>query len=455
MKKLNFGLLGLILSLAVPTMLEQVMQTAVQYIDVFMIGKLGTDATATVGSTTTVNWLISSSISALSIGFLATISRSLGAGDEKMAKKYTMQAVLVTIICGSIFTALTLSLSPFVPGLMQVDPKIKELTATYFFILYLPTLPKTATIVFGTVLRAAGDTKTPMKIGILVNAINVVLNFFLIYPTRTVKIFSLYVKVYGANLSVEGAAIASAISILIGGVVITIALLRHSILSPVGEKFKFDFKVLKPCLKIALPNMLQRFGTSFGYVVFASMINSLGEVATAAHTVANTVESAFYIPAYGMQTAAATLAGNCLGAKDNKKMKEFSSLIIFVEVLLMTISGALLFIFAPQMAALFSNDTSVISLGSMVLRMVAVSEPIYGVSIIIEGILQGVGNTKTPFIYNIIGMWGIRILGTAICINLFSLGLISAWGSMILHNLLLFVLFLRFLLKGKWNPLKC
>ena len=454
MKKINLGLLGVILSLAVPTMLEQVMQTAVQYIDVFMVGKLGTEAMATVGSTTTVNWLISSSISALSIGFLATISRSLGAGDKSAAKKYTMQAVLVTILCGSLFTVLTLLLSPFVPTLMQVDPKIKEITAKYFFILYLPTLPKTATIVFGTALRAAGDTKTPMKIGILVNAINVVLNFFLIYPTRTVKIFSFCVKIYGANLSVTGAAIASAVSILIGGAFITVALLKHSVLSPLGEKFKLDFKVLKPCLKIALPNMLQRFGTSFGYVVFASMINSLGEVATAAHTVANTVESAFYIPAYGMQTAAATLAGNCLGAKDNKKMKDFSSLIILVEILLMTLSGAILFIFAPKMAALFSSDVNVINLGSTVLKMVAVSEPIYGVSIIIEGILQGVGNTKTPFIYNIIGMWGVRILGTAICINLFSLGLVSAWCSMILHNLLLFALFLRFFLKGKWNPLK-
>ena len=65
-----------------------------------------------------------------------------------------------------------------------------------------------------------------------------------------------------------------------------------------------------PCFRVALPNMLQRFGTSFGYVVFASMINALGETSTAAHTIANTVESAFYIPGWGMQTAAATLSGN-------------------------------------------------------------------------------------------------------------------------------------------------
>jgi Na+-driven multidrug efflux pump len=73
--------------------------------------------------------------------------------------------------------------------------------------------------------------------------------------------------------------------------------------------------------------------------------------------------------------------------------------------------------------------------------MVALSEPVYGVSIIIEGMLQGQGNTKTPFKFNIIGMWGIRIVGTFICTSLLGLGLVSAWGCMIAHNVLLFVMF--------------
>ena len=86
--------------------------------------------------------------------------------------------------------------------------------------------------------------------------------------------------------------------------------------------------------------MLQRFGTSLGYVVFAAMINSLGEVATAAHTIANTVESAFYIPGYGMQTAAATLAGNAYGAGDRKRMKSLANMFLPIEVVLMILSGA-------------------------------------------------------------------------------------------------------------------
>ncbi|MBQ8823583.1 MAG: MATE family efflux transporter [Lachnospiraceae bacterium] len=427
-----------IFSLAWPTMIEQLMQTAVQYIDTAMVGGLGTSATAAVGATTTVNWLVGSTISALGVGFLSIIAKAFGAGDKSRASRVVSQAVLVTLVSGILFTILTLSLSSMVPVWMQVDPAIQELAGTYFFILYMPMLPRAATIIFGTALRAAGDTKTPMKIGIWVNVINVILNFILIY---------------GVNLGVIGAAIASAIAFTVGGILITVKLWQHPVISPKGQSFKPDKEILGPCLKVAFPNMLQRFGTSLGYVFFASMINSLGEISTAAHTIANTVESAFYIPGYGMQTAAATLSGNAYGAGDKKRMKELARMIILIEVLLMIVSGGLLFLFAPTMMKLFTRDAQVILLGSIVLRMVAVSEPFFGASIIIEGMLQGVGKTIMPFIFNIIGMWGIRIVGTFICTQLLEMGLVAAWACMIAHNLLLFVLFIIHYVRGRWNPL--
>jgi Na+-driven multidrug efflux pump len=205
---------------------------------------------------------------------------------------------------------------------------------------------------------------------------------------------------------------------------------------------------------VALPNALQRFGTSLGYVAFAAMINSLGDVSTAAHTIANTVESAFYIPGFGMQTAAATLAGNALGARDEKRIWDLGRMILTIEVALMILSGGLLFIFAPNMMGLFSKDQEVIYLGSIVLRMVAVSEPFYGVSVIIEGMLQGMGKTMVPFVCNICGMWGIRIIGTFLCTQLLGLGLVAAWGCMIAHNMLLFVLYSLYYRSGKWNNLR-
>ncbi len=401
----NCSMLITILALAWPTMLEQLMQTAVQYIDTAMVGSLGTQATAAVGSTGTVNWLIGSTISAVGVGFLSYIAKAYGAGDQRAAKRAAAQAVFLTFVLGIFFTVLTVSLSGMVPVWMQVEPGIRRLTSQYFLILYLPMLPRTASIIFGTVLRAAGDTKSPMKIGVLVNLVNVTLNFLMIYPTRSMELFSLRFTMWGAGLGVIGAAIASAIAFTIGGICITFVLWRHKVISPKGERFMPDMQILGPCMRVARPNMFQRFGTCLGYVAFAAMINSLGEVSTAAHTIANTVESAFYLT-------------------------------------------------APWLMGLFSGQAAVVSLGTAVLRMVAVSEPFYGFSIIIEGLMLGVGKTRAPFVFNIIGMWLVRIAGTYLCTQVFGFGLVSAWACMIAHNLLLFGLYLFCYRRGVWNPLR-
>ena len=128
-RSLNTSMAATILSLAWPTMLEQLMQTAVQYIDTAMVGSLGTAATAAVGATSTVNWLIGSTISALGVGFLSFIAQAYGAGDKKAAARAMSQAVLVTVIAGSFFTVLTLGLSGVIPKWMQVDANIRELAS--------------------------------------------------------------------------------------------------------------------------------------------------------------------------------------------------------------------------------------------------------------------------------------------------------------------------------------
>ena len=454
LKKLDMGMVRVIMALAWPTMLEQLMQTAVQYIDTAMVGSLGTAATAAVGATTTVGWLVGGMVSAFGVGFLSFIARACGANDRAAAVRASAQAVIVTVAAGVIFTAVTLGLSGLVPVWMQVDEGIRPMASQYFFILYLPMLPRAATIIFGAILRAAGDTRTPMKVGVWVNVINVVLNFLLIYPTRTLMIEGFSFTMPGAGLGVVGAAAASAVAVTVGGVYITAVLWRHPLISPRGGRFRPDGSILRPTFRVALPNMLQRFGTSLGYVAFASMINGLGEVAAAAHTIANTVESAFYIPGYGMQTAAATLAGNAYGAGERRKMERLARMFIPIEIGLMILSGGLLFFTAEPLVRLFSSEQEVVTLGRTVLQMVAVSEPFYGFSIIVEGLMQGVGRTRQPFVFNVAGMWLVRIVGTWICTAYFGLGLVAAWACMIAHNLLLFGLFLRCFVQGSWNPLR-
>ena len=445
-------LLPSVLALAGPTMLEQLIQTAVQYIDTAMVGSLGTAATASVGGTVTINWLIGSTVYAFGVGFLAQISQAFGAGDGRLARRSAAQSVLAALVVGLLFTVLTLSLSGRIPAWMQLEPSLRGEASRYFFILYLAMLPRTALILFGTVLRAAGDAKTPMRVGLRLNLLNVLLNTLLIYDTRRVVLFGRALTLWGAGWGVAGAAAASALSYLYGGTAITLALFRHGCVSPRGFSLAPDTELLRPCLRVAFPNMLQRFGTSLGYVAFAAMINALGGTATAANTIANTIESAFYIPGYGMMSAAATLTGNAVGARDERRRRDTAGLIFFCEIAMMLVSGALLFAFAPQMVGVFSRDAAVILLGSRVLRMVALSEPFYGVSIVTEGMLQGAGQTVRPFLFNISGMWGVRIVGTFLCTRLLGMGLVSAWGCMIAHNLLLFALFLAAYLRGRWLP---
>ncbi len=442
-----------IVLLAWPTVLEQVLMTAVNYVDSAMVGRISAHATAAIGATSTVNWLIGSSLSALSIGFLAYISREIGAERPENARRAAAQATLVTLVVGAAFTVLTLSLSGAIPRWMRAGEDIREDASRYFFIIYTPMLFRAASIIYGTCLRAAGDTRTPLRVNILVNAVNIVFNYLLIYPTRRLNLLGASLMMPGAGLGVTGAAIATALSFAVGGLGMTAAVMRHRLLSPRGLSIRPNGEILRPCLRVALPCALQRFGTSFGYVAFASMINGLGTVATAAHSIANTAESAFYIPGFGMQTAAATLSGNCYGARDRGRMRRLTRMLIALEVALMLLSGAALMLGAERLMGVFTRDAEVIALGARVLRMVAVSEPVYGVAIILEGIFQGVGDTKSAFFFNILGMWGVRILGTWVALNRFGGGLTAAWGCMIAHNALLGALLTARYLRGRWNPL--
>ena len=246
--KHTFSLAALktIVLLAWPTVLEQILQTAVQYVDTAMVGSIGAAATAAVGATTTINWLINSSISALSIGFLAYISRALGAREPENARRATAQACMVTLIVGIAFTILSLSLSRVIPVWMNASPDIQDDASAYFFILYAPMLLRTANIIFGTCLRAAGDTKTPLWVNILVNIINIVFNYLLIYPSHAVRIFSLEIVMPGAGMGVAGAALASAIAFVAGGLGMTLSVLRHPLISPKGYPMRPDGKILRP-----------------------------------------------------------------------------------------------------------------------------------------------------------------------------------------------------------------
>ncbi|MGI5959525.1 MAG: MATE family efflux transporter [Massiliimalia sp.] len=443
----NKAMIATITALAWPTVLEQALQTVVQYADTAMVGQMGANASAAVGLTATVTWLVNGPMFAMGIGVLACISQAIGAKDYQRAKTASVQSFFLALALGIVLTIITLSVSPFLPGWLGASEEIRKDASIYFFITCIPMVFRAATIIFGSVLRAAGETKTPMFVNAFMNVINIILNFFLIGNGVTLGSFHLW----GAGLGVAGAAIATAISHAAGGTLMIIALLKNPLLSPKGQSFRICPNVMKQCVKVGIPVALQRIVVCFGQVYFTSLVTDLGTISVAAHSIALTAEQAFYIPGYGMETAASTLAGNAVGERNGKKLMHMSRVITLIAMMIMTITGGLLFLFPGAIMSIFTQDPAVISQGITVLKIVAVSEPLFAVAIIMEGLFNGIGDTRSPFFISVITMWGVRIVFTFICVRVFHLGLNAVWVCMVADNVSkCFLLLFRFL-QGKWK----
>ena len=445
------ALLALICALAWPTIVEEALATVVQYADSAMVGRIGAHASAAVGLTTTMTWLVNSPMFALGVGVVACIARAVGAKNYNLARRIATQSVIMTAVVGVALGAITLAISPFLPAWLGAEQSLRRDGSRYFAIVCAPMPFRAAVILFGAALRASGDTRTPMAISAGVNLLNVILNFLLIYATRTVSVFGLTFTMLGAGWGVEGAAVATAISYVAGGAAMFIALYRNAMISPRGLSLRLDRAAMAPCLRIGLPVAMQRMASCMGQVVFSALVTSLGTVALATHSLAITAEQAFYIPGYGMQAAASTLAGQSLGEGDEKKLRRVSLLITLMATGVMAVAGAVLFAIPAQMMGLFTNDPAVIAGGVTVLRIVAVSEPIFGMSIILEGVFNGVGDTKAPFVIALVGMWGVRIVSTAICVKLLHLGLNAVWVCMVADNVMRGILLAIRYARGAWR----
>lgn len=443
-----------ILLLAWPTMLEEALRTVVQYVDAAMVGRLGADATAVVGVVNIVSWLINSPMNAAGVGMIAYISRAAGAGETRQVKRASVQAVLIASALGLMECAVTLGVSRAMPRWMGMEKRLWRDATLYFAIVCAPMLFRAYLAVFGAVLRAVKDTRTPMLVNVFVNALNIVLNFLLIYESRTVRIGGAVFRLWGAGLGTTGAAIATAAAFMAGGCLMCVVLWRHPQVSPRGLPWRPDGRILRPCARIALPVAMERMVSCLGHVVFTSIVTALGTVSIAAHSIAETAEQAFYIPGYGMQSAATTLEGNALGEGDGRKLRKTARVLLAMVVVMMSVSGAVMYASAHGLMTMFSTDEQVIALGTTVLRICALSEPVFGAYIILGGIFEGVGDTLPPFLYSTVGMWGIRMPLSWLCVHVWGLNLTAVWLCMIGHNVAMAGMMAVHYWRGRWNPLR-
>ena len=443
--------ISIILALAWPAIVEQALQTIVHYIDTAMVGSLGVHATASVGMTASVTWLSNAPLWSMGIGVLACVARSFGAKDEKGLHTLAQQAIFLALVLGALNTMVTEVIAPFLPRWLRAEPGLHRDGYLYYAIICSPYVFRSMAFILASVLRGVGDTRSPMRINLGMNLINVSLNYLFIYPKHEVSLLGFSFSMPGFGWGVTGAAAATAISIVFSGIAMFICVLKNPVLSPRSIPWRVDRKVMGKCVRIGLPVMLQNLCVFSGHVIFSSLVTSMGETILATHTIAITSEQAFYIPGFGMQASASTLCGNCVGERNEAKLDKISRTILLMSMGMMTVTGAVLFAIPDTMMSLFTRDPDVIRGGISVLRMVACSEPFYAAMIIFEGIFHGVGQTRYPFFVSLFTMWVLRVGGSALCISLFGANLQAVWACMICDNVgRAFLLAIRYF-RGNWK----
>ena len=420
------GLLKTLVVLSIPTIVEEVLATLLQYVDTAMVGQLGEQATASVSITTTITWLFNSIPGAIGTAVLILISKAAGAGDRKQVKRLAQQALFLSVLSGVVLGAASVAISPFVPAWMGAEPAIQEEASRYYFIVSLPMIFRAASTILGAALRAIQDTRTPMLISVAANGLNIILNSLLIY---------------GAGLGVAGAAIASAISYTLSGILMFVFFRKKGMFSFHWREFSVEKGLLRECFAVGAPVLGTSLVSCFGYVVFASLVSGMGTTIFAAHSIAVTAETIFYVPGYGLRSASSTLIGNARGERNASKLTTVAKLSVGLTVGIMILSGALLFFGAGGLMRVFTPSRAVIDLGAEMLRLVALSEPFFGLMIVLEGIFYGLGRTRYAFVVETAGMWCVRILFTFLCVRVWGLDLRAVWYCMIADNVCKALLF--------------
>ena len=439
----NSKLIKEIILLIIPAIIEYSFQALVNYADFIMVGRLGIEASATIGITNEVTFLIKAGVNALGVGVLAYMAKEIGAGNRGHLKIATLHAYFLALVVGVFTTAFPLIISPYLPGFFGAAENIRRPASMYFSVCSSMGILFSFNVVAGSIRKADKDMKTPLYVNGFMNVLNVILNWFLIYPDKVVRVFGADITIRRANLGVMGAAYATAIAILIGGIMMVLLNEMHPDTSMVKiSDIKALFlqeegrDIVSKYVLVGVPAFLTSVVTSLGRVIFTAMIVPLGTVVYAAHSIAFTAESAFYIPAVGMASAVASLSGNVRGEGDLKKLNKQTNMVCVIIVLIMLVATAFLLLFAGDIISFFTKDRSALEIAPRLLRIVAINEPMFGISIVMQYVFNGIGKTRIPLVVSGFTQWFIRVLGVFIFVHVLGMGIEAAWVCMISDNIM-------------------
>lgn len=451
-KSLTFGQqLKLTAQLSIPSIVAQLSSIVMQYIDASMVGSLGADASASIGLVSTTTWLFGGLCMAATAGFSVQVAHRIGANDFTEARAVLRQGLVAIGLFGLTLALIGVSISGFLPGWLGGDEVIRRDASLYFFIyaLFLPVLQMN--FLAGSMLRCSGNMHMPSLAGVLMCVLDVIFNFFLIFPSRDIRLGSFTLFMPGAGLGVEGAALGTVLAETIAaGLLLWFLLTRSPQLRLTKEhgRFRPTAATLRKALHIGLPMGIEHAVICGAQIMTTVIVAPLGIFAIAANSFAITAESLCYMPGYGIADAATTLVGQSMGAGRRDLTRRFAYITVFMGMLIMGVMGVIMYVAAPQIIGVMTPVDEIRELGVMALRIEAFAEPMFAAAIVAYGVFVGAASTLIPCLMNFFSIWAVRLSLAALLAP--TLGLKGVWIAMCVELCFRGIIFLICLFRGKW-----
>jgi len=384
-----------IVLLAIPMVLEMLMESVFAVVDIFWVAHLGTDAAATVGLTESLLTLIYAIAMGLSIGATATIARRIGEKNPDGAARAAVQAIVVALIVSLLIAVVGASFAPQLMKAMGGSPWVIEHGSSFTRVMLGCNVTVVMLFMVNAIFRGAGDAAIAMRTLWLANWINIVLGPCLIFGVGPFP-----------KLGIVGAAIATNIGRGTGALYALSKLVRRGGRFDIRrEHLKIEPAIMSRLVRLSATGTFQVFIGMASWIGLVRIISSFGSNAVAGYTFGIRVILFALLPSWGMSNAAATMVGQALGARNPDRAERAVWKAGFYNMIFLGIIGLLFILFAPQIIWFYTTDPDVAKYGVDCLRIVAYGFLFYAYGMVLGQSFNGAGDTWTPTIINLFVFW--------------------------------------------------
>lgn len=404
-----------VLTLALPVTVSSLLQRTEGILDIFLVGGLGATAIAAVGIGQLLVFFAVTVVASLTVGATVVIAQLWGARRFTDAGQAAVHVLALALVISLALMALGILVSRPAMQLLGAAPDVVTLAGPYLDIIFL-VIPFTIVIqVLSGILHGTADTRTPMYAMIGVNVLHVLLAYPLIYGRWGFP-----------TLGINGAAVAVGAAESVG---VLVLLIRCSTLFVRPTRLRRD--LARAVWDVGLPVFGERVVQQVGVLLYTKLVLMYGTVAYAAHQVGLSIEAFSFLPGYGFAVAAATMAGQSIGAGKYARAKLENWEANRLAACVMAGMGLLFFFFPYALLRAFTDDPAVIELGTLFLKIVALLQIPLALTMVLSGSLRGAGDTRYIMGTTIVGMWGVRLPLACIAALWLHLDLIFVWSAMV------------------------